>query len=59
MSENILEVKNLKTYFPVKEGVIKKTVGYVRAVEDVSFNVKKKQVFALVESPAAAKAQRA
>jgi oligopeptide/dipeptide ABC transporter ATP-binding protein len=48
MSENILEVKNLKTYFPVKEGVIKKTVGYVRAVEDVSFNVKKKQVFALV-----------
>jgi oligopeptide/dipeptide ABC transporter ATP-binding protein len=48
MSENILEVKHLKTYFPVKEGVIKKTVGYVRAVEDVSFNVKKKQVFALV-----------
>ncbi len=48
MNDNILEVKHLKMYFPVKEGVIRKTVGYVRAVEDVSFEVKKKQVFALV-----------
>ncbi|MDO5022836.1 MAG: dipeptide ABC transporter ATP-binding protein [Eubacteriales bacterium] len=45
---NILEVKNLKTYFPVREGVIRKTVGYVRAVDDVSFDVKPRRVFALV-----------
>ncbi len=48
MSEYLLEVKNLKTYFPVKGGLLRRTVGHVRAVEDVSFRLKEKQVFALV-----------
>ncbi|NLJ65325.1 MAG: dipeptide ABC transporter ATP-binding protein [Christensenellaceae bacterium] len=48
MSEYLLTVKNLKTYFPIKEGLIKRTVGYVKAVEDVSFSVKQKQVYAIV-----------
>jgi peptide/nickel transport system ATP-binding protein len=34
-----LEVKNLKTYFPVKRGLFGKVKNYVKAVDDVSFNV--------------------
>ncbi len=48
MSRVLLEVENLKTYFPVKEGVFKKTTGYVHAVDDVSFKVNEQETFALV-----------
>ncbi len=48
MSNNIIEVKNLKKYFPIKKGVFSKTVGYVRAVEDVSFFIKKGETLSLV-----------
>ena len=48
MSEILLDVKHLKTYFPIKGGVIRKTVGYVRAVEDVSLTIHEKETFSLV-----------
>ncbi len=48
MSKVLLEVENLKTYFPVKEGVFKKTAGYVHAVDDISFRVNEQETFALV-----------
>ncbi|HOJ08990.1 MAG TPA: ABC transporter ATP-binding protein [Clostridiales bacterium] len=48
MSELLLEVENLKKYFPIKGGVLQKTVGYVRAVENVSFTLKKGETFGLV-----------
>ena len=32
---NILEVKNLKTYFPIRGGLMRSVVNYVRAVDDV------------------------
>ena len=48
MSGALLEVKGLKTYFPIKGGVIRKTVGYVRAVEDVSLTIREKETFSLV-----------
>ena len=35
----LLEVKNLKKYFPIMGGFIKKKVGDVKAVDDVSFTV--------------------
>jgi peptide/nickel transport system ATP-binding protein len=35
----ILEVKNLKTYFPVRKGIFGKAHEYIRAVDDVSFTV--------------------
>lgn len=38
-SEVCLEVKNLKMYFPLYRGLMKRRVGEVRAVEDVSFQV--------------------
>ena len=48
MSNALLEVQGLKTYFPIKGGVIRKTVGYVHAVEDVSFTIGEQETFALV-----------
>lgn len=46
--ENILEVRDLKTYFPIQRGVFKKTIGFVKAVDGVSFNVKKGETLGLV-----------
>ncbi len=48
MSEYILDVRHLKTYFPIKRGLMKKTVGHVHAVEDISFKIRPREVFALV-----------
>lgn len=42
----LLEVKNLKKYFPVKTGVMKKN--FVKAVDDVSFFIRKGETFGLV-----------
>jgi oligopeptide/dipeptide ABC transporter ATP-binding protein len=44
----LLEVKNLKKYFPVKAGVFRKTVGYLKAVDDISFYIKEKETLGLV-----------
>lgn len=46
--KQLLEVKSLKTYFPIKKGILKKTVGYVKAVDDVSFSIAKGKTFGLV-----------
>ncbi len=48
MQNNILEVKNLKKYFPIKSGLLQRTVGHVKAVDDVSFIIKKGETFGLV-----------
>ena len=48
MSETILKVENLKKYFPIKAGVFSKTVGQVKAVDNVSFEIKKGETFGLV-----------
>jgi oligopeptide transport system ATP-binding protein len=44
----ILTVKDLKTWFPIKSGVIQRTVGYVKAVDSISFDVKRGETFGLV-----------
>jgi oligopeptide transport system ATP-binding protein len=44
----LLRVENLKTYFPVKRGVLRTTVGHVKAVDDVSFHVGKGETLGLV-----------
>ncbi|BER92035.1 ABC transporter ATP-binding protein [Atrimonas thermophila] len=47
-SEFILEVKNLKKYFPIKAGVFRKTVAFVKAVDGVSFQVRQGETFGIV-----------
>jgi oligopeptide transport system ATP-binding protein len=49
-TESYLEVKHLVKYFPVySTGVLtKKQVGQVHAVDDISFNIRKQETFALV-----------
>jgi oligopeptide transport system ATP-binding protein len=37
MAQPLLEVKNLKKYFPIKGGILSKTIGYVQAVDGISF----------------------
>ncbi len=46
--ENILEIKNLKKYFPIKGGFFQRTVGNLRAVDDISFNIKRGTTMGLV-----------
>lgn len=48
MSEPLLKVDRLKKYFPILGGVFQHTVGYVRAVENVSFELGKGETFGLV-----------
>lgn len=47
-SEKILEIKNLKKYFPVKAGILRRTVGYVKAVDDISFYIRNGETLGLV-----------
>ena len=45
---NLLEVKELKTYFAIKKGLFSSITGHVKAVDGVSFNIAKGEVLALV-----------
>jgi peptide/nickel transport system ATP-binding protein len=44
----LLEVKNLKKYFPIRGGILSRVVANVKAVEDVSFAIKPGEVVGLV-----------
>lgn len=44
----LLEVRNLTKYFPIKKGVLSRTVGEVRAVDGVSFILEKGKTLGLV-----------
>ena len=52
MPENVqaplLEVRNLKKYFPIKGGFFRRTVGQVKAVDDVSLHVNEGEILSLV-----------
>ena len=47
-SEVLLDVRNLKKWFPIKAGFFKHTVGYVYAVDGISFQIKRGQTMGLV-----------
>ena len=47
-SEYLLEVTNLKKYFPIKGGLLSHTVGQVKAVDGVSFRIKRGTTMGLV-----------
>ena len=44
----ILMVNNLKKYFSIKDGIVARTVGYVKAVDGVTFNLKRGTTMGLV-----------
>ena len=46
----ILEVKNLKVHFPVISGIWRRTKGYVRAVDDLSFDLMEGDVLDILSS---------
>jgi peptide/nickel transport system ATP-binding protein len=46
--DNLLKINNLKMYFPVTRGIFRRKVGDVKAVDDVSFDIKKGETVGLV-----------
>ncbi len=44
----LLEVQNLKTYFPIHRGLLQRVVGHVQAVDDVSFQLEEGETLGLV-----------
>ncbi len=44
----LLEVQNLKTYFPIRAGLFRRTVGFIKAVDGVSFRIQPGQTLGLV-----------
>ncbi|WP_422484568.1 ABC transporter ATP-binding protein [Gudongella sp. DL1XJH-153] len=48
MNNNILEVNDLKVHFPIKGQLIPKTVGYVKAVDGVGFDIEYGETLGLV-----------
>ena len=46
--DNILEVRDLKVWFPVRKGIFSRTVGYVKAVDGVSFELHRGETLGVV-----------
>jgi len=44
----LLELKNLKKYYPIQSGIFSRTVGQVKAVDDVSLTIRKGEILGLV-----------
>ncbi len=44
----ILEVNNLKKHFPIKEGILRKTTAFVKAVDGIDFTIRRGQTYGLV-----------
>jgi oligopeptide transport system ATP-binding protein len=48
MTEPLVIVKHLKKYYPIKAGILQRTVNWVRAVDDISFRIRQGETLGLV-----------
>lgn len=48
MDGNLLEIKDLEVQFPIKKGILQRTVGHIHAVDKISFNIKECETLGLV-----------
>ena len=48
MKEVLVQAKEVKKYFPIKKGLLRKTVGYVKAVDEISFQIYKGETLGIV-----------
>lgn len=46
--ETLLTVRDFKVHFPIKKGILKRTVGYIKAVDGIDFQIPKGETLALV-----------
>jgi len=44
----LLEVKDLRKYFPIRQGILRRTIGHVKAVDGLSFDVERGETLGLV-----------
>ena len=47
-TETILSVRGLKVYYPIKKGIFKRTVGFVKAVDGIDLEIEKGRTLAVV-----------
>ncbi|MEJ5197949.1 MAG: ABC transporter ATP-binding protein, partial [Anaerolineae bacterium] len=47
-NEDLIVVQDLKKYFPIKSGLLQRVTGWVKAVDGVSFTIRKGECLGLV-----------
>ncbi|MFF2480738.1 ABC transporter ATP-binding protein [Paenibacillus sp. NPDC058071] len=47
-TDYVLELKNVKKYFPIKTGLLNRVIGHVKAVDDISLSIRQGETFGLV-----------